>query len=222
MRSSAGYDLLMRVPLAAAMLHAGLTTGRGILSFCASSPGKRGMLFYSGLSAQVAVLAYVVVVVALTFARLRPRRKLPGLVPRATALGASCLLPAVLGFLPKLRPAPGLELLGAALIAAGMAIAGYALAWLGRSFSVMPEARRLVTSGPYRRVRHPVYLGETIQSLGVLALFPSLPVLLILLAQTLLQVVRMGFEERVLRESFPGDFEQYARRTRARWIPGVY
>lgn len=46
--------------------------------------------------------------------------------------------------------------------------------------------------------------------------------LLLLAAQMGLQVIRIGFEERVLRESFPGTFERYARRTPARLIPGIY
>jgi protein-S-isoprenylcysteine O-methyltransferase Ste14 len=51
----------------------------------------------------------------------------------------------------------GLNLLSAGLIVVGHLLAVYALAWLGRSFSIMAEARRLVTDGPYAVVRHPLY-----------------------------------------------------------------
>src|SRR3982074_2663617 len=44
----------------------------------------------------------------------------------------------------------------------GLAYSVWGLAYLRRSFSIVPEARRLVTGGPYSLSRHPVYLGEGI------------------------------------------------------------
>src|SRR5580704_8149618 len=49
----------------------------------------------------------------------------------------------------------------------GMAIALPAMASLRRSFSLTPQARRLTTSGPYRIIRHPLYLGETLNVIGI-------------------------------------------------------
>ena len=102
-----------------------------------------------------------------------------------------------------------------------MVIAVASLARLGTSFSVMPEARRLITGGLYRVVRHPVYLGESIQWCGILVLFPSAIALSIIAIQLLLQVLRMDYEERVLRETFP-EYEAYACRTSARLVPRLY
>ena len=48
----------------------------------------------------------------------------------------------------------------------GLAYSVWGLAYLRRSFSIVPEARRLVTGGPYALSRHPVYLGEIIGAMG--------------------------------------------------------
>jgi protein-S-isoprenylcysteine O-methyltransferase Ste14 len=212
----------MRVPLAALMSQAGVVTWRNLHVHVTTCAPSKGFGFYSGLFSQVAVLSYIALVVVLTLARRRPLVKLRGLAPRAAALAASCLLPIALGALQKPRPAPAREALGAVLILAGMTVAVWTLGWLGRSFSVMPEARRLVTGGPYRWVRHPLYLGEAVQSLGVLALFPSLVVLFLVAAQLALQAWRIRFEERALREGFPEEFDRFAARTRARLLPGIW
>ena len=53
------------------------------------------------------------------------------------------------------------------LLLGGNALAVLVLVQLGRSFSVMAEARRLVTSGVYRWVRHPLYLAEELAVIGI-------------------------------------------------------
>ncbi len=96
----------------------------------------------------------------------------------------------------------------------------YPLVALGRSFSLMPQARKLVTSGPYAIVRHPLYLVEEAAVAGVLlqyAWYAALPFLALHLA---VQIGRMQLEEKVLRNAFP-DYAGYAKRT-YRLIPGVW
>jgi protein-S-isoprenylcysteine O-methyltransferase Ste14 len=70
-----------------------------------------------------------------------------------------------------------------ALILVGNGFAVYVLTYLGRSFSILPESRRLVTSGPYQVVRHPLYFAEAVATLGVFIEFLSPLALLLFAAQ---------------------------------------
>src|SRR6266567_2123292 len=104
-------------------------------------------------------------------------------------------------------------------LACGISWALYSLSYLGRRFSIVPEARGLVTGGPYMLTRHPIYLGEILAGFGlVLPTVVSLHavVFAVFLAA---QLARTYFEERVLRSTYP-QYEAYARRTR-RLIPFV-
>ncbi len=83
--------------------------------------------------------------------------------------------------------------------------------WLGQSCAVMAAARKLVTGGPYRFVRHPLYAAELIMILGLILWNLSLTSALLLVAITLPQLRRAHNEEQVLRQAFP-EYEDYARR----------
>jgi protein-S-isoprenylcysteine O-methyltransferase Ste14 len=91
---------------------------------------------------------------------------------------------------------------------------------LGKSFSVVPQARRLVRMGPYSVVRHPMYLAEEVALLGCLLRFFSPQTLALFLAHCALQIARILFEEKLLRRAFP-DYREYARST-SRLIPYVW
>ena len=105
-------------------------------------------------------------------------------------------------------------------LASGMTLALYSLTYLGKRFSIVPEARGLVTSGPYQLTRHPIYLGEIIAGIGLV--LPTLFTMHILLFAVFLgaQIVRTYFEERILRTTYP-QYEAYAAHTH-RLIPFVF
>lgn len=92
---------------------------------------------------------------------------------------------------------------------------------LGRSFGLLPAERGLVTGGPYRVVRHPIYLGYLIGHAGFLlanASWQNLAVLVLLYAA---QVLRMRREEAVLAAG-SADYRRYQQRVRWRLLPLVY
>jgi protein-S-isoprenylcysteine O-methyltransferase Ste14 len=102
----------------------------------------------------------------------------------------------------------------------GTALAAYVLTQLGRSFSVMAEARRLVTSGVYGIVRHPLYLAEEIAVLGLAVQFLSHRTLLLFAVHAGFQLRRIQNEEATLIKAFP-EYGAYKAKT-VRLIPGVY
>jgi len=104
------------------------------------------------------------------------------------------------------------------VVAFSFAVAG--LLHLRRNLSLMPEARGLVTTGPYRIVRHPLYLAEITAALGFIISSATVVQLMGFVALVALQITRCGFEERLLRRTFP-EYDAYAARTR-RIIPGVW
>jgi protein-S-isoprenylcysteine O-methyltransferase Ste14 len=99
----------------------------------------------------------------------------------------------------------------------GMALALWALFALGFSFSVAPEDRGIAQRGPYRYMRHPMYLGEALACLGVVAASFSARNVLVFVSLCALWLIRIGWEERVV-----DDYGAYAQRVRWRLIPFVW
>jgi protein-S-isoprenylcysteine O-methyltransferase Ste14 len=158
-------------------------------------------------------------VVAVFFSAVlrRPKSLRPSREPVAFV---ACAL-AILGAVSLREPGPDAS---TAWLVAGEVIAlascGFLLAsvlTLGTCFGVLPEVRGLVTRGPYKLVRHPVYLGELGACAGLVMGAPTawnLSAAGVLLAA---QLVRMRLEERALELEFP-EYAAYAAHT-PRLIP---
>ncbi|ASY62540.1 hypothetical protein SJ05684_c10830 [Sinorhizobium sojae CCBAU 05684] len=160
------------------------------------------------LSSRLLGLLFLCLVVGLTVVRLPPRRSAEGIEPRLSALAGTFGL-MVLIVLPRGTAGPGMLVASTVLALIGTALSIYCLFWLGRSFSVMASARKLVVTGPYAIVRHPLYAAEAISAVGFLIANWSLAALLVGAAHFAFQLRRMFNEERVLRRTFP-EYDSYA------------
>jgi protein-S-isoprenylcysteine O-methyltransferase Ste14 len=122
-----------------------------------------------------------------------------------------------------LRPVPFIA--GILCLAVGLWFFHRSHADLGTNWSITLEVReghRLVTHGIYRHVRHPMYLALLLYSLGQTLVIPNWvagPSYLVSFG--FLFVLRVGPEERLMREEFGKDYESYMARTR-RLVPGLW
>ena len=106
------------------------------------------------------------------------------------------------------------------LLVAGLGWSLWAVRHLRRSFSILAQARAVVSSGPYRLLRHPLYVGEIVAALGLVVLAATTTALAIWLLLCLLQGYRAAREEEVLTANLP-DYARY-RSTTALLIPGLF
>jgi protein-S-isoprenylcysteine O-methyltransferase Ste14 len=177
-------------------------------------PGGRAALvaLYYALRTGIA-LAFSI----FTLGRAKPARNARSIV--AFAACAIAMAGAVAFRPPEAGTSSGLVLAGDLVAVVSCIWLLYAVANLGRCFGVLPEARGLVTDGPYRFVRHPVYLGETGACIGLVLAAPVFVNCVGLMALIGAQLVRMRLEERALTEAYPR-YAAYAAVTPA-LVPGL-
>ena len=110
--------------------------------------------------------------------------------------------------------------LGASLALAGGLLAAWAWRTLDRSATMFPSPRpggRLIETGPYALIRHPVYAGAIVFFVGF-ALATSPAVFVPLAALALLWRNKAALEEDWLEEKY-ADYEEYRRRVPGRFVP---
>lgn len=169
--------------------------------------------------AGVLVVAFYVLVVVLYLRRGRAASTTGSSMAKLAAVVASWL-PLALPYVGGATPSAGMLLASTVLLTAGMVWAVVALRTLGRSFSIVAQARAVVQRGPYAVVRHPLYLGELVAALGVVLRAPSALGLGLWFALAAMQGFRTHHEELVLSAALP-DYDGYRAVTRWRIVPGV-
>ena len=115
-------------------------------------------------------------------------------------------------------------ILGYALLLAGLGLYAVARLTLGRFYSetvrIMPE-HKLITNGPYRIIRHPMYLGVILFSLSIPIILGSLYGFVTILALIPMLLYRVRIEEKALVSKFGQEYLEYAHKTK-KLIPYIY
>jgi len=208
------YDVIMRVPVIG---YSSLALVHDIYGFCAQIVMQPAIVSAPDLGVVVATTArvsqwiFTALLAVLPIFRLRPIAKSKKLSPRFGAFVAACL-PATFLLLDR---APASVAFNSASVLLGLAanmMCIVTVSFLGRSLSIMPEARRLVTAGPYSQVRHPLYLCEVLGLFAFALQYRSLAVAGLLVVIVGLQAGRARWEEQVLARTFK-EYAIYRGRT---------
>lgn len=104
--------------------------------------------------------------------------------------------------------------IGAVFCILGIALAVWARAYLGRNWSPAPalkEEHELVTSGPYKLIRHPIYTGVILAALG--STMTSLAWIIMFFIISAMFIWRVHVEERLMIRQFPNQYPDYKKRT---------
>jgi protein-S-isoprenylcysteine O-methyltransferase Ste14 len=212
-RQSKAYDLLMGLPLILWFSY-GVIDLRPVLAADARAVLEEpaNLLFNLRFYALFASAAFNLLGIYMIVMRSTPVRRSRGWLPRAFAIAGTFLGVGII----YLKPVPlslGWQSVAAALVFLGGFSSIVVLANLGKSYSIMPEARRLVTSGPYAFARHPLYAAEIITIIGSAIQFQQPWAGLLAVGVVVLLVARSRFEEQVLSEAYP-EYADYRARVK--------
>lgn len=133
-------------------------------------------------------------------------------------------IPPPFGMTPMLPHTAPFVWLGFVLTLCGVVTAVWARASLGRNWSRTMDLKQdhtLITSGPYRVVRHPIYSGLLAMFAGT-ALVLGTPLVVVAVFLALWScLIRIPAEEALMLRTFPNSYARYASHTR-RLVPFVW
>jgi protein-S-isoprenylcysteine O-methyltransferase Ste14 len=213
------YDAIAALPLILWFVYGALQL-RAVLAHDAAmiSAGTASLFTWVQFVSLVMAALFDLLLVYLLVVRDTPIAKARGVLPRVFGFVGTFMGVGILQ-LPVAPLSLPMQILAAALIGIG-SLASLLVLWrLGKSFSIMPEARKLVTGGPYAYARHPLYTVEMITITGTALQFAAPWSWLVALVVVLLLWIRSHYEEQVLEEAYP-EYGAYRQRTK-RFIPGV-
>jgi protein-S-isoprenylcysteine O-methyltransferase Ste14 len=193
--------------------HAAANVGLAILFFGALLPGA---VHYGNSVADVIWIAGAILMGVFSLVRV---------TPRAATVNAQSVMATALMIVPPMLVEGGAASLGVlancaiAVELAGIVFSQTARLYLGRRFGLLPANRGIITSGPFRIVRHPNYLGWLILSLGYLMAYPAVVYALMIVFTLPIMMWRIGLEENLLMQD--PTYRAYCETTRYRLIPGL-
>ncbi len=213
------YDVIAALPLILWFAYGALQL-RAVLAYDWSLivAGTAGLYIQVQFFALMAAAAFDLLLIYMLAVRDRPIAKSQGLLPRAFGVIGTFAGVGILQ-LPVAHLSLPMQIFAAVLIGLGSLGSLLVLSQLGKSFSILPEARKLVTGGPYALVRHPLYTVEIITIIGTALQFEAPWSWAIALVVMTLLWIRSHYEEQVLARAYP-EYGEYRARTK-RFIPGI-
>jgi protein-S-isoprenylcysteine O-methyltransferase Ste14 len=154
------------------------------------------------------------------YLRRGPARATTSSVTARAAAVVATWAPFVIPWLHGASPGPMWQGVSDVLLLAGTAWAVWSLRSLGRNLSVIAQVRDVADGGPYRWIRHPLYAGEIVSTLGLAIAAHSLAAMAVWLGICVLQAYRAVREEQLLLAVLPG-YGAYRIRTAA-LLPGIF
>lgn len=118
---------------------------------------------------------------------------------------------------------PGQRVAGTLVIAGGAALMAWALVYFRswRFRATVDRGHQLATGGPFRILRHPIYMGLNLLALGTALWIPTAIVWAAFVLMAIGSDLRGRAEETLLRQAFDPSYSEYCARTR-RFVPGIY
>lgn len=132
---------------------------------------------------------------------------------------------ALLGTFPPLLIEPNgnaliVDVVVGPLMLSGLIISGSAKITMNRAFGIVAANRGIKRRGPYRYVRHPMYLGYALTHAGFLLSHMSVWNVAVYVVTWTAILTRIVIEEKLLRQS--PEYRDYAQVVRYRMFPGIY
>lgn len=135
-----------------------------------------------------------------------------------SATGGMLIIPAMV---QMTSPAAGIaQTVGIGIEVGGVFFTQLARVFLGRSFGLLPANRGVVSSGPFRLMRHPIYAGWLLLSIGYAICYPSALNFLINFVTLPFMMWRIEQEEELLMAD--PEYRAYASKVHYRLIPGLF
>jgi protein-S-isoprenylcysteine O-methyltransferase Ste14 len=189
------------------------------LALCvASRIGTSPPDHWPSLLSNFCLASFYLLLALLIMTRPPAKAQANGLLPRIAAF-VGTYLPWTITFFSRTDQAlPNLASAACTLI--GITMMLVTIRHLGRSFSLTPQARSVVQTGPYRWIKHPLYFAEEIAILGVVLQYLTPITVVVFVLHIAVQVCRILYEEDLLRCNCP----EYSVYEASRWrlIPCVW
>jgi protein-S-isoprenylcysteine O-methyltransferase Ste14 len=173
---------------------------------------------WPSLLSSFCIASFYLVLALLIMTRSPAKAQADGLLPRIAAF-VGTYLPWTITFFGQTDQALP-NLLSTACVLIGLIMMLVTIGHLGSSFSLVPQARSVVQTGPYRWIKHPLYFAEEIAILGVVLQYLTPVTVIVFVLHIGVQVCRILYEEDLLRRNCP----EYSSYEASRWrlIPYVW